>query len=716
MMLPALFDHLWQSTLLAVLFGLSVLALHKAPAATRHGLWFAASLKFLIPFAALAALGRMLAPSLRLPVAARERTLIATAAQPFTQASLSHVPFAHDAALQAPVSPLPTMPSLPEPPVHTGLVLDWPLILLGVWALGFGAVLVRWAIRLGGVLMALRAARPLDWPAPMPVLASPTLLEPGLVGFLRPVLVVPESLPERLTRSQIDAILAHEACHLRRRDNLMAALHMLVEAVFWFHPLIWWIGTRLIAERERACDEAVIEAGHDRAVYARGLVESCRLYLQSPLDCVAGAAGSNLKIRVEAIMTAPPTSPLSRATKALLLTAGACAFATPVMAGLLITPEGQKVAARAAAAASNTLGMPAETSAPESQPAKPVVVERNEGLLGPVLAMARLDKPLAPLSRDVSAPLVPPPAAAPQPIQAAPPAPPQAPSRAAPAALSTDPAEVKQQVTDFVQSFAASTPSQVIARWGNPICVRVEGLAAEQAAAVAARIDEVARTVGVRIQPPECSRANIEIQFANDPQGALDEAVKRQGRVIGDPTSITKTETIVTRPIQAWYVTNGGQYAASAPDGLKALVVWQICGGPCATAMPTGDPTDSGTNASRRLLNVFVIVDLRRTGSQTLRPIADYASMLVLSESRILDRCQALPSVIDLFAGPCPGRAGPEGLTSADIAYLTALNTTAPSLNKVARRMAEVLAAPDRDLSYWVSRGRGFNNLSAADH
>jgi hypothetical protein len=239
----------------------------------------------------------------------------------------------------------------------------------------------------------------------MPVKASAALMEPGLVGFFRPVLVVPETLPERLTRTEIDAILAHEIGHLRRRDNLTAALHMVVEALFWFHPLVWWIGGRLIAERERACDEAVIEAGHDRAAYARSLVESCRLYLQSPLSCVAGASGSNLKDRVEAIMTAPPSLPLSPLRKSLLLAAGACAFATPVTAGLLTTPEGQKAVARARAITAVALGVPAPAAAPDqAPPEKPVVLARNEAVLAPALSIARSDVAPAVLSQAVAAP------------------------------------------------------------------------------------------------------------------------------------------------------------------------------------------------------------------------------------------------------------------------------------------------------------------------
>ncbi len=201
----------------------------------------------------------------------------------------------------------------------------------------------------------------------MPVRASPSLLEPGLVGLWRPVLIVPDTLFDHLTLPEIDALVAHEACHLRRRDNLTAAIHMLVEALFWFHPLVWWIGARLIAERERACDEAVVRSGHDRTAYARGLLECCRLYLQSPLPCVAGASGSNLKTRVEMIMTAPLSTPLSPTKKMLLLATGLCAFASPVAAGLLTSPTGRQAEARVAAIASR----PAAVGFGDARPAGP---------------------------------------------------------------------------------------------------------------------------------------------------------------------------------------------------------------------------------------------------------------------------------------------------------------------------------------------------------
>ena len=68
-------------------------------------------------------------------------------------------------------------------------------------------------------------------------MSSASAFEPGVVGILRPVLLFPEGLVDRLTRAQLDAILAHERAHVRAHDNLFAVVHMAVEAIFWFHPL-----------------------------------------------------------------------------------------------------------------------------------------------------------------------------------------------------------------------------------------------------------------------------------------------------------------------------------------------------------------------------------------------------------------------------------------------------------------------------------------------
>jgi len=134
---------------------------------------------------------------------------------------------------------------------------------------------------------------------------------------------------------QFQAILAHEFCHVRRGDHRTAAVHMLVEALCWFHPLVWWIGRQLVAERERACDEHVLAAGGDPWAYADSIVAVCRFYMKSPIACAAGVSGANLKDRVERIVRNPTADRLSRAKKSTLATLASATLLTPLAVGLL---------------------------------------------------------------------------------------------------------------------------------------------------------------------------------------------------------------------------------------------------------------------------------------------------------------------------------------------------------------------------------------------
>ena len=119
------------------------------------------------------------------------------------------------------------------------------------------------------------------------------------------------------------------------RDNLAAAIHMSVEALFWFHPLVWWIGARLVEERELACDEEVLRLGANRETYAAGIIEVCQLCVEAPLACISGITGADLKTRIASIMTAHTPQPV-RAGKKMLLTALAIGLTgVPLLTGLL---------------------------------------------------------------------------------------------------------------------------------------------------------------------------------------------------------------------------------------------------------------------------------------------------------------------------------------------------------------------------------------------
>jgi uncharacterized protein (TIGR03435 family) len=190
----------------------------------------------------------------------------------------------------------------------------------------------------GKEVVALRRLAPIHRARSLPIVASETPIEPGIFGIYRPVLLWPRGISERLTDEQVEAILAHELCHLRRRDNLAAALHMVVQTIFWFHPLVWWIGARLVDERERACDEDVIRLGSEPEVYAESILKTCQFFVESPLACVAGVTGSDLKKRIEQIMTHDAGTTLSVWRKALLAAAGIVAFVTPVAVGALNPP------------------------------------------------------------------------------------------------------------------------------------------------------------------------------------------------------------------------------------------------------------------------------------------------------------------------------------------------------------------------------------------
>jgi uncharacterized protein (TIGR03435 family) len=126
---------------------------------------------------------------------------------------------------------------------------------------------------------------------------------------------------------------------VRRRDNLAAALHKLVEAVFWFHPLVWWVGARLIEERERACDEEVLRTGSDPRAYAESILRTCRFYLESPSACMSGVTGAELKGRIVRIMSHRAAHRLGTGRKLLLAGLSAAVIAGPVAFGLMSAPQ-----------------------------------------------------------------------------------------------------------------------------------------------------------------------------------------------------------------------------------------------------------------------------------------------------------------------------------------------------------------------------------------
>jgi bla regulator protein BlaR1 len=329
-------NHLWQSTLFAVFVGLLTLLFRNNGAHVRHGLWLAASIKFLLPFSVLIALGSQLpwhANSSSVgpgSAAAQWSATLATIAQPMprSEARATAPPQSTGSALRT--------------STRAKSSIDPVSILFALWVCGVAIVLfvslVRW-LRISAIR---RGAQPFSGNLPtgvcIAVKTSSAMMEPGVIGVLRPTLLMPDGIDELLSPEQLQAIVAHELCHVRRRDNLTGVIHMIVEAVCWFHPLVWWIGNRLIEERERACDEAVLGGGSDPYIYAEGLLTVCEAYVATPLPCAAGVSGADLNKRIAAIMCGKVADKLHVAKQVLLMGSVLVSIAAPIVVGVLHAP------------------------------------------------------------------------------------------------------------------------------------------------------------------------------------------------------------------------------------------------------------------------------------------------------------------------------------------------------------------------------------------
>lgn len=352
-MIAALSNHLWQSTVFGLAAALLAFVLRGNHARVRYWLWLAASVKFLVPFALLVALG-------------------------------SHIEWRHTYAPAAATFPLIQIVQ-PYAPVRTAAMATpaipnlLPTFLTALWFSGAVAVLYRWWLRWRRIARMLDGAQPLTGGreletlrhlgARIPVISSNAPLEPGVFGIWRPVLFWPAGISARLSDAQLESILAHEASHLRRRDNLAAAMHMLVEAAFWFHPLVWWIGARLVEEREHACDAAAVGFRGEARAYAEGILKVCEYCIEAPLACVSRVSGADLKRRVRTILAQRGTRDLTSSRKILLTVSAVTAIALPLGIGIWTAPP--SLAQSAASISSPAAAEPPHFEVASIKPAAP---------------------------------------------------------------------------------------------------------------------------------------------------------------------------------------------------------------------------------------------------------------------------------------------------------------------------------------------------------
>jgi GWxTD domain-containing protein len=124
---------------------------------------------------------------------------------------------------------------------------------------------------------------------------------PTVVGWLRPAILVPVEFLTGFPFEHIEALLAHELAHIRRRDYLASLLQSVAEAVLFYHPAVWWISEQIRSERELCCDDMAVTACGDVLVYARALAQLEAL--QPPrLNSVVAANGGSLVSRIRRLI------------------------------------------------------------------------------------------------------------------------------------------------------------------------------------------------------------------------------------------------------------------------------------------------------------------------------------------------------------------------------------------------------------------------------
>ena len=352
-----LVHFLWQGAALALVALIVLGLLRRASAAARYiALVAAFAAMALAPAVTFVTLPESGAPQDAAPVVPLGQPGAATT----TSAPLEQQTPPAVAAL-APPPPSPTEAA--EPRWRLRMSAGWAWLearlawVAGLWAIGVTVLSLRllggwwrivrgkrrWVELSGGrwrqMLMSL--SQRLKVGRPVRLLESAAAQVPTVIGWLRPVILLPPSALTGLTPEQLEALVAHELAHIRRYDYLVNLAQTVVETLLFYHPAVWWLSGRIRAEREHCCDDVAAAVCRDVVGYARALAESEQLR-GAAAELAVAASGGPLVRRVRRLLgvAEPRRNPFfawqsgARAiTAVVVLTLGYVTATTPALAG-----------------------------------------------------------------------------------------------------------------------------------------------------------------------------------------------------------------------------------------------------------------------------------------------------------------------------------------------------------------------------------------------
>lgn len=211
------------------------------------------------------------------------------------------------------------------------------------------------------------------------VVQSTLVRIPMVVGWFRPVILLPVSILAELPLPQIEAILAHELAHITRNDFLTNALQTLVETLYFYHPSVWWLSNQIRDERENCCDDLAVATLGSQLDYGRALVAIEHLRGTAPALAL-GAQSGTILARIERLLQPCPSRPSWGVTPPLLamcfllfaaaLAAGGWQGSVPARTSRLQPAQPAESAAPPATKSESTQppAQPADSSDPASQP------------------------------------------------------------------------------------------------------------------------------------------------------------------------------------------------------------------------------------------------------------------------------------------------------------------------------------------------------------
>jgi len=159
------------------------------------------------------------------------------------------------------------------------------------------------------------------------VVDSAVLAAPAVVGWLKPVVLIPARVLTGLDEDQILALLAHELAHVRRHDYLVNLVQSVLEALLFYHPAVWWVSAGIRTEREYCCDDVAVELTHAGVAYARALT-ALETWRGAQFPVVVSTTGGSLMHRIQRLLGIDHSHSSHGALHAL----GALALATTIAA------------------------------------------------------------------------------------------------------------------------------------------------------------------------------------------------------------------------------------------------------------------------------------------------------------------------------------------------------------------------------------------------